>query len=137
MKGKFTILIADRSRNILEFLQREMSAEGYLVQVANNGPNVLKIINLEHPDLLILDLDIPYLNGLEILEKLENEKQSIPVIVHSFLDGVENNLVIQKIAAFIEKNGKNVTNLKALIAEVLRKYYPHRFNRIYRRARIK
>ena len=67
MRGRFTILIADRSHNIREFLKRELEAEGYLIKLANNGPEVLRMMVAEPPDLLILDLDMTYLDGLEIL----------------------------------------------------------------------
>lgn len=42
MEKKFTLLIADRNRNVREFLKRELIAEGYGVKVARNGQEILK-----------------------------------------------------------------------------------------------
>lgn len=137
MKEKFTILIADRNRNIRDFLKREMTDEGYLVYSAKNSREALKIIDLEHPDILILDPDMPFLNGAEILKRVKDKNRSIPVVIHSFHKENENYTDIQKITAFVEKNGNSVNSLKTLILEVLRKYYPGRFNRIYNMMSIK
>jgi len=127
VREKFTILIADRNRNIREFLQRELSAEGHRVRLASDGREVLKMIEVEFPDLLILDLDMPYVDGLEILGQLQQGKQLIPVVVHTLLTEYANHPAIQNTAAFMEKKGNNINGLKAMIAEVLRKNYPHRF----------
>ena len=57
MKEIFKVLIADRNRNIREFLQRELRTEGYKVLLACDARQVAKIMEIEAPDLLILDLD--------------------------------------------------------------------------------
>lgn len=127
MREKFTILIADRSHNIREFLKRELEAEGYLVKLADNGLEVLKIIVAQLPHLLILDLDMTYLDGVEILSQFKNMKQSVPVVVHTLLTAYEDHPVIKKTAAaFLEKNENNINNLKEKVAEVLRKNYCHK-----------
>ena len=137
MRGRFTILIADRSHNIREFLKRELEAEGYLIKLANNGPEVLKMMVAEHPDLLILDLDMTYLDGVEILNQFKNMKQSVPVVIHTLLTAYEDHPIIQKTAAvFLEKNGNNINSLKEKIAEVLRKNYRHKFNKGIKRTFI-
>ena len=131
MKEKFTILIADGNRNIRDFLQREMRSEGYNVYTAKNGYEILKIIDHEHPDIMVLDLDIPFMDGLEILERLQGRRHSIPVVLHCFNNENGNYTDIREVTAFVEKNGNSVNSLKTLIIEILRKYYPRRFNRIY------
>ncbi|MBN2372644.1 response regulator [bacterium] len=128
MSQEFRILIADRNRNICEFLKRELTNEGYLVQLTNNGWQVLRMMFLAPPDLLLLDLDMPYLDGLEILELLENNKKSVPVIIHTLLKEHENHPLIQNTAAFLEKDENDVNTLKSIISEVLRKNYPYRFD---------
>ena len=123
----FTILVADRNRHISEFLQRELAAEGYRIELANDGRTVLTLMNKQSPDLLVLDLEIPYIDGIEILEKLQNEKCQIPVIVHTLLTQYANYPVVKRAAAFLEKQGSNIVGLKEMIFEVLRHYYPERF----------
>jgi len=130
VREKFTIFIADRNHNIREFLKRELEAEGYLIKLANNGPEVLKMMIAEPPNLLILDLDMTCLDELEILDQFQNMKQSVPVVVYTLLTAYEDHPLIQKTAAaFLEKNGNNINSLKEKIAEVLRKNYRHKFNK--------
>jgi DNA-binding NtrC family response regulator len=126
MKEKFTLLIADRNRNIREFLQRELIADGYRIFLACDGRQVLKIIEKEAPDLLVIDPDIPYADELRVLENLQNANQFIPLLVHTLLPGDTINSFIQKAEGFIEKDGNNLTNLKDTISQVLRKHYSHR-----------
>ena len=127
MKENFTLLIVDRNRNIREFLQRELITDGYRVILACDGRQVLKIIENETPDLLIIDLDIPYADELRVFERLHDTNQFIPLLVHTLLPGDTINSFIQKAAGFVEKDGNNITNLKDTITQVLRKHYPHRF----------
>ena len=127
MNEKFTLLIADRNRNIREFLQRELVTDGYRVLLACDGRQVVKIIEKEAPDLLIVDLDIPYADELRVFERLQDANQSIPLLVHTLPSGDTTNSFLQRAAGFVEKDGNNITNLKDTITQVLRKHYPYRF----------
>jgi len=127
MNEKFTLLIADRNRNIREFLQRELIADGYRVILACDGRQVLKIINNDSPDLLIIDLDIPYVDEFKEFERLQNANPFIPLLVHTLPPGDTTNSFLQKAAGFVEKDGDNLTNLKDTITQLLQKHYPHRF----------
>lgn len=127
MDQEFTILIAERNRHVREFLRRELVAEGYQVTVARDGREVLVWVNSEAPPhLLILDLEIPYLAELAILEQLHQLSPPIPVVVHSFLTDEVNPLDIPGAAAFLEKE-EDTAHLKEVIAEVIGKHYPLRF----------
>ncbi|MDY6837728.1 MAG: response regulator [Thermodesulfobacteriota bacterium] len=124
---RFCILIADRNRHVREFLRRELMLAGYLVQVAKDGREVMKMTGDDHlPDLLILDLDLPYVNGLTILEELETRDRPLPVIVHTFHVEWRKHPAVQRAACFWEKRGNNIQGFKATVAEVLEKWYPRR-----------
>ncbi|MBM4300481.1 MAG: response regulator [Deltaproteobacteria bacterium] len=118
------ILIADRNRHVRDFLRRELSAEGYQVEVARDGREVLERINGEDPPhLLILDLDIPYLEEPEVWAGLKDRKPSLPVVIHTFLPEYPTNLTLPIAATFLEKKG-DTDLLKMVVAEVLEKHYP-------------
>ena len=118
------ILIADRNRHVRDFLRRELSAEGYQVEVARDGREVLGRINDEDPPhLLILDLEIPYLDELEVWARLKDRQPPLPVVIHSFLPEYPTNLTLPIAAAFLEKKG-DTDRLKAVVAEVIEKHYP-------------
>ena len=129
MKEDFSILIADRNRNIRKFLQRELTAEGYRVQLVSDGREIIKTISVKPPNLLILDLDMPYVEGVRILEHIRKRNLCIPVVIHSFPAAYADHPTIQNQTVFVEKDGNNnnINNLKAAIAKALREHYPHRF----------
>ncbi|MEJ2233330.1 MAG: response regulator [Syntrophobacterales bacterium] len=127
MAAGFTILITDRNRHVRNFLRRELSAEGYQVEVAADGRDLLRKINAaDAPDLLILDLEIPYAGGAAILKRLRRVNSRLPVIVHGFATEDATHASVQQTVAFIEKMG-NTDRLKSAVFEVLREYYPNRF----------
>lgn len=118
------ILIADRNRHVREFLRRELLAEGYLVDAARDGREVLEMLNGRNPpDLLILDLDLPYLMELGVLELLQERLPALPVVIHSFLP--ETDELLPMTAAFLEKK-ENTNHLKEVVAELLRQDNPSR-----------
>jgi CheY-like chemotaxis protein len=118
------ILIADRNRHVRDLLRRELSAEGYLVEVAKDGREVLGRINdTDPPHLLILDLEIPYLDEPEVWDRLKDRQPPLPVVIHTFLPEYPTNLTVPIAAAFLEKKG-DTDLLKAVVAEVIEKHYP-------------
>jgi len=128
MGDKFTLLIADRNRNVREFLRREFSADGYSVKLAKDDRELLNIIETDAPgDLLILDLDMPYFGGPEVLEQLRILKPSLPVVVHTFPTDHSTHESVKNVAAFLEKKGTNIDHLKAVVRAVLQRCYPKRF----------
>ena len=128
MRDTFIIMIADRNRNVRWFLRREFEAEGYLVILAKDGREVLKMTRVGAvPDLLILDLDMPYVDGVKILEQLQDKEPSMPIVIHTTSLEYEGHSAVRKAAAFMEKTGNNIDHLKQLVEDTLRRYYPHRF----------
>jgi len=122
----FKILIADRNRHVREFLRRELTQEGYWVEVARDGREILMRLNGEDPpDLLILDLEVPYVMELEVLARLKNRKPAVPVVIHSFLPESANHNGAPMAAAFLEKKG-DTDLLKTVVGEVIGKNYPGR-----------
>jgi DNA-binding response OmpR family regulator len=127
MNNLFTILILDRNRHVREFLRREFTEAGFRAHVAKDGQEVLMIVDRgKPPDLLILDLEIPHGDGLQVLERLQGRVPPLPVVVHSFLAEHTNQPGLELAAALVEKRA-DPDCLKATVIEVLRKYYPERF----------
>lgn len=79
------ILICDDDEGILDLLEMLLDDSGYDVIAEQSSLNVYRLIEQEHPDLLILDLWMPVLSGDQILKMLKNnpETKAIPVIIIS------------------------------------------------------
>jgi two-component system, OmpR family, KDP operon response regulator KdpE len=76
------ILIADDDPQIIRALRITLGASGYDVVTAVDGADALRQIIAEHPDLVMLDLGMPQLNGVEVIEGLRGWSQ-VPVLVVS------------------------------------------------------
>lgn len=79
------ILIAEDEALILQTLELKLKKEGYEVIGCVDGLEALQKIDSEQPDLIITDIMMPYMSGLEVVRKVKNDlaSRSIPVIVLS------------------------------------------------------
>jgi two-component system response regulator (stage 0 sporulation protein F) len=77
----YKILIVDDQFGIRVLLQEVLQKEGYTVFQAANGPTALDIAEREQPDLILLDMKIPGMDGLEILRQLRRRELPSKVIM--------------------------------------------------------
>jgi len=99
MKDKHLILIVDDNQQNLQMLGALLEGEGYAVIRADNGPEALLSAKAHPPDLILLDILIPGMDGYEICKRIKKDPmlQSIPVI---FLSGL--GIMDHKVRAFHE-----------------------------------
>ncbi|MFO7685865.1 MAG: response regulator [Desulfobacterales bacterium] len=110
------ILIADRNPHVRKFLKRELEAEGYRVQLAESGVELLKWVFHPHPlDLVILDPDLPDTVAHQLMNKLKNRKPPLPVVIHAFLSDYAAAPDTLDADAFVEKGGNSIESLKKAI----------------------
>ena len=81
--SKGTILVVDDNPDHLNIAKTILEGTGYGVQTADSGPEVFSRLEEQKPDLIILDITMPHMNGLEVLERLKGTAgtSSIPVIL--------------------------------------------------------
>jgi len=115
-----TILVADDDKNIRELLEIELSLQGYQVILANNGLEALTKIKDRAPDLLILDIKMPDINGLEVLEALRKENKKFPIIICSAYEEMRDDYTIwaSDVAGFVTKP-IDLDKLEAIIEKSL------------------
>jgi DNA-binding response OmpR family regulator len=82
-----TILVVDDDDSIRSLLNQELSDAGYLIDQAVNGKEALEKIRKARPDLIILDVMMPEMNGFDVAAILKNDPQTmdIPIIVLSIV----------------------------------------------------
>ncbi|MFH1706273.1 MAG: response regulator, partial [Patescibacteria group bacterium] len=95
------ILVVEDEKRLAEVLVDRLKEEGFLVAVAYDGQEALDKISKEKPDLILLDLVMPVLDGIGVLEELQSslETKDIPVIV------LTNLLSNEKVAQVLEAGG--------------------------------
>ena len=82
-----SILVVDDDDSIRSLLQQELSDAGYLIEEATNGKEALESVRKNRPDLIILDIMMPEMNGFDVAAILKNDPQTmdIPIIVLSIV----------------------------------------------------
>ena len=101
-----TIALVDDDRNILTSISMALENEGFKVQTYIDAENALVGISRSPPDLAVIDIKMPGMNGEELLEKLR-KKTSIPIIFLTSKDEEVDELLGLKLGAddFIKKSG--------------------------------
>ena len=74
------ILVVDDEPSIVDVLSYNLEKAHYRVDVAHDGPQALEIAKSQHPDLIVLDLMLPGLDGLEVCRQLRKESD-VPIIM--------------------------------------------------------
>jgi DNA-binding response OmpR family regulator len=76
-----TILIIDGEEKAAEYLELELTREGYIVEIATNGKSGLERALHENWDLVLLDIILPELNGMEVLRRVRKAAPALPIII--------------------------------------------------------
>ena len=84
MKEK-KLLIVDDEPDILEFLKKCLERNNFKVIAASSGRECLDKASQEEPDLILLDIVMPFMDGYEVIKKLRNNRRTkhIPIVMHS------------------------------------------------------
>jgi len=86
------ILIVEDEKRIQDFLSRGLESAGYAVDVAADGNTGVEMVHATEYDLIILDLNLPDIDGLQVLQKIRNRKVSPPVLILSARDAVDDRV---------------------------------------------
>ena len=86
------ILIVDDDNRVTSALRRTLAYEGYQVSVAANGEAALSIVRIRPPDLVILDLMLPGIDGLEVCRRLRSAGDGIAVLMLTARDAVADRV---------------------------------------------
>lgn len=86
------ILVVEDEKRIADFVARGLTEAGFAVEVTSSGARALGMVHATDYDLLILDLMLPDMDGLELLEKIRNRKVSPPVLILSALGAVDDRV---------------------------------------------
>ena len=90
--AEFKLLVVDDVKTNVLLLKALLGEEGYGILVANNGQEALEVIRNENPDLILLDVMMPGMDGFEVAERLKSEefRCEIPIIFLTALDDTQS-----------------------------------------------
>lgn len=119
------VLIIEDEEHIVELIKFNLENNGYKVSYAYDGEKGLEIIENEHPDIVLLDLMIPKIDGIDLCNRVKNNKvlKEIPIIMLTAKSGETDKIIGLEIGAddYITKPF-SVRELLARIKVVLRRY---------------
>ena len=117
---KPTVLIVDDEKLLLRSLEKAISGAGYYVLTALNGKEALSIFEQNLPDLVLLDVRLPDMSGMEVLQKIKSLSARCPVIIMTAYSGVKGAVEAIQLGAYnyIAKPF-DVEELKLIIARCL------------------
>ena len=113
-----TILVVDDDEAIRGLLQGELEDEGYKVLIAANARDALKMVETEPLDLVILDIRMPGMDGLEALPRILGLKDSLPVILNTAYSVYQDSFMSWAADAYVIKSS-DLTELKAKVKELV------------------
>lgn len=86
------ILIAEDEKKIAEFIRRGLKEEGYAADAANTGPDALRLAEENPYDLLLLDVMLPGMDGVEVCRRLREGGFAAPIMMLTARDRVEDKV---------------------------------------------
>src|SRR5688500_12160580 len=86
------LLVVDDDDAIRATLERSLTAEGYAVDVAADGNEALRMARDRTPDLVVLDLMLPGLSGLDVCRRLRAAEQQLPILLLTARDAVADRV---------------------------------------------
>jgi len=116
------ILVVDDEPNIRRLFRDELEDEGHEIEQAGDGAEELAEQERTNPDLVILDLRMPEMNGLEFLEKIRKKRPDLPVIVCTAVRGIEADYELwsSRVSAILNKP-VDLETLKSEVRKALEK----------------
>jgi two-component system, response regulator, stage 0 sporulation protein F len=113
-----TILVVDDDEAIRTLLQEELEEEGYKVLIATNARDALKLVASEALDLVILDIRMPGMDGLEALPRILGIKEGLPVIMNTAYSQYQDSFMSWAADAYVVKSS-DLTELKEKVKELV------------------
>src|SRR3990167_320609 len=113
-----TILLVEDDKNQRLLYELELRQEGYEVVTASNGREALEKVQVQLPDIVIMDINMPKMDGIEAIGKILSKNKEIPVIINTAYSNYKDNYMSWAADAYIVKSS-DLSELKDTIKKVL------------------
>ena len=140
LKGS-DVLIVDDNKTNCEVLERRLSQNGLSCRVALDGTSAIKEVDKKAPDLILLDVMLPDINGLELLKKFrkDHERDELPIIMVSAFNDVDSTAKCIKLGAsdYLPKPLNGTILMAKSIASLEAKYFRSREQELLKELHLK
>jgi CheY-like chemotaxis protein len=115
-----TILVVEDDKNQLLLYEQELLLEGYHIITAKDGLEAVKKVREQLPDLIVMDINMPKMDGIEAMGKILSEHKRIPIIINTAYSSYKDDFMSWSADAYIIKSS-DLKELKDKIKELLQK----------------
>jgi len=115
-----TVLVVDDEKNIRTLYKKELEKEGYAVHTAEDAERAMEILDKEKIDVVILDIRLPGMHGIDALEKMIVKKRDLAVLLNTAYGEYKDDFLTWLAEDYIIKSS-DLTQLKEKIRQVLAK----------------
>ena len=114
-----TILVVDDDKYHLLLYEQELSLEGYNIITAKDGCEAVKKVKEHSPDLIVMDVIMPKMDGIELMGRILSEHKKIPIIINTAYTSYMDNFMSWAADAYIIKSS-DLSELKNKIKGIYR-----------------
>jgi CheY-like chemotaxis protein len=114
------ILVVEDEEGLRLFYEEELESEGYEVITAANGKEAIQRLEEGKPDLIVLDIVMPVMDGMEALGRILGKDRRIPIILNTSYPGYREDFMSWAADAYVTKSS-DLGELKRKIKELLTK----------------
>ena len=115
-----TTLLVEDDKNQRLLYEQELKYDGYEVVTASDGKEALGKIQEQLPDIVVMDINMPKMDGIEAMGRVLSKNKTVPVIINTAYSNYKDSFMSWAADAYIVKSS-DLSELKAKIKEVLAK----------------
>jgi len=112
------ILVVEDEQHQRELYVMELQDEGYDVEQAANGREGVEMVNAGNYDLVIMDIRMPEMDGIEALGKILSKEKKVPIIIYTAYSNYKSNFMTWTADAYVTKSS-NLGELKEKVRSLL------------------
>ncbi|MGH9360966.1 MAG: response regulator [Thermoanaerobaculia bacterium] len=112
------VLVADDELGIRKLYERELKKAGYEVIFATSGQEAVQAVRAGRPDLIVMDIRMPGMDGIEAMGRILEENNELPVVINTAYSTYKENFLSWSADAYVTKSS-DLTELKNIIRNLL------------------
>ena len=113
-----TVLVADDEVGIQKLYQKELSREGYSVIFASNAQEAIRMARESSPDLVIMDIRMPGMDGIEAMGRILEENNEVPIVINTAFSSYKSSFLSWSADAYVTKSS-DLSELKDTVRNIL------------------